>query len=289
VTLREESGPKRPQRADELTLKGNVRVVIQPGASNSLLSLGAGARTPAEPGPAKLPEKGEIPPAKAELPRATAGSPSRAEDTVGQADRGTAGAEKREDPILITSAGPLTIYRGAFTALFRDDVRAVQGTLTITCDILTLVFRPAREDERTKKGGDETQYVLDTGTAVGKVRVDDTQTAARADMAFWKSKEAPAKPAEGTAKPPTDPKKDSNRFQEGAVKLIGQPAQVTWGNGDRLCGPVIYRLEGGSEFICSPSEESQGGVHLFTATTKSGLAEPPKKNEPSPKPTPPDR
>ena len=189
-----------------------------------------------------------------------------------------------KEPILITSAGPLTIYRGAFTAIFRDDVRAAQGAQTVTCGLLTLVFRPAREDERTKKGGDETQYVLDTGTAVGKVRVDDTQTAARADMAFWKSKEA--KPKEGTAEPPTDPK---NRFQEGAVKLIGQPAQVTWGNGDRLRGPVIYRLEGGSEFICSPSEESQGGVHLFTATAKAGPAAPPKKNEPAPEPAPPNR
>jgi len=267
VKLREKTGAKRPERADELTLERKVRVVVQPGTSSWLLSPEAGAKKPKEPGPASPAEKGE---------KAEAGPPK-------------AGPEEQKEPILITSAGPLTIYRNAMTALFRDDVRAVQGPQSVTCDLLTIVFCRSQQAEKGGKEEDKPNHVVDTATAVGKVRVDDTRTIALADLAFWKRKETYGKPKEGTEGPaqePAEPKAGAAKFPEGALKLVGQPAEVAWDNGNRLRAPIIYRLEDGSEFVCSPSEEHPTGVHLLAQTTQSGLTAPPKKNEPTPKPTP---
>jgi hypothetical protein len=161
------------------------------------------------------------------------------------------------EPIVITCAGPLMFYRAEMTAVFRENVRAVQGAQSLTCDMLTVTARWAGGAEAkpapnpglkpTPKGaeGAETparrKAELDTVTATGNVRLDDTHTIALADAVIWNRRLA-------------------------RVRLIGRPAEVRWDNGNRLSAGVIERSQDGAEFFSSSTPDYPEGVYLVAHT-----------------------
>jgi len=233
VRLRDIKDAKgRTKHADQLTIERRVRVVIQ-SDTNWLLP-------EPKPGPrAKANKNGKAAPA----------APSK----VGKP---AASPKKQRQPITITCTGPLTVYRGEMTAVFRDNVRAVQGDGSLTSDVLTVTFR-------TEKGKKE-RAVLHTVTATSKVRVDDARSIAFADEAQW------------------------SRDNQSA-RLIGQPAQVRWDNGSRITAGVIHRMQGGNELLCSPSAGYPHRVHLLAYSADGSFALPGKKDASPKKPGAKDR
>ncbi|MFW6107115.1 MAG: LPS export ABC transporter periplasmic protein LptC [bacterium] len=197
----EKPGTEEKQRADELVIRRNVRVDIAPTTQDWLL-------------PSRRPAKAPRPP---EQPK---------EEGPKEGEEG-----KQGEPIVVTSTGSLTVFRLSMTAIFRENVRTVQGKKSMTSNMLTLHFVPSKEDQD--------RAVLDRVRAEGDVRIDDGETIALADIATWTR-------------------------EEGTSRLVGRPAEVRWDNGNRLTSPVIVSLRGGAELHALPAEEGPGGLHLLS-------------------------
>lgn len=146
------------------------------------------------------------------------------------------GPTATRQPTVITCAGPLTFYRSELTAVYRNNVRVAQGPKSLTCDMLTVCLRQV-PGARTAK--DEIGKVaLESVTATGNVRLDDTRTIALGDAVIW------------------------NR-REGVLRLIGRPAEVRWDNGDRLRAGLVERSQDGSRLLCGATPDFPGGVYLL--------------------------
>jgi LPS export ABC transporter protein LptC len=149
-----------------------------------------------------------------------------------------------KEPVIITCAGSLTVHRAEAAAIFRDNVRASQGNQSLTCDTLTIVIQPSK-DEKGKAS-------LHSLAAEGSVRFDDAHTLALGDTMAWNS-------------------------EEGSARLVGRPAEVRWDNGNRIAAGLIQRLREGAEYTCDPTPECPQGVHLLAHTTDTARAGPEKK------------
>jgi len=141
-----------------------------------------------------------------------------------------------QEPIVITCAGPLTFYRAELTAVYRNNVRVTQGPRSLTCDVLTLSFR--RVSAAGGGAGSKEKVALESVTATGNVRLDDTRAIALGDALLWSRREA-------------------------VVRLIGRPAEVRWDNGNRLRAGLIERSEDGSRLVCGATPDSPGSVYLL--------------------------
>lgn len=144
-----------------------------------------------------------------------------------------ASAVKSTEPIVITCDGPLTISRAELRATFRENVRATQAKLNLTCDTLDIVARPVPNE----KG----KVDIESAVASGNVRVDDAQTVALADRAEW-------------------------RRDEGSTRLAGRPAEIRWDNGNRLAGGLILRSGDGAEIVVTSTPEHPQNVYLLSPT-----------------------
>ncbi len=197
---------------DRITIRSRVKVIVQSGDGGPL------ATPKAEP---------EEPAAEDEKPEP--------------------GPEKPADPIVVTSVGPLDIYRGKRVAVFNDDVRAVQGSNSLLCDKLTLRFdRVAVKDPKT--GAEEKKMQLVQLDAEGDVRVDDGKTVGTGDALEWK-------------------------YGDDASRLTGSPAQVTWDNGQKLSADVIRRRESDGQVLCENSPDTGGGPVHFTFPVRNDTPE----------------
>jgi len=204
-----EAAPAEPTGAgDRITVLARVKVIVKGGGESPL---SAGQPKPEPKAPPRAPAAGEKPKAKPEKPA---------------------------EPILVTSVGPLVVYRGQMIAIFHDDVRAVQGSNSLQCDKLTLRFdRVAAKDPKTGVVKKKMQVVqLD---AAGNVRVDDGKTVGSGDALAWKQ---------------GDP----------ATRLTGSPARVTWDNGQKLSADVIRRRTADGQVFCENTPDSGGGPVHFT-------------------------
>lgn len=144
---------------------------------------------------------------------------------------------KSTEPIIITSDGSLTISRSELAATFRNNVRASQGKMTLTCDLLSVSGRPVPNE----KG----KMALEAAVATGNVRVDDSRTVALADTAEW-------------------------RREQGSIRLTGRPAEIRWDNGNRLVGGLIQRTGDGAEILCAATPECPREVYLLAHTIDRG-------------------
>ena len=169
-------------------------------------------------------------------------------------DQGVAApGQKPAEPIIITCDGSLTIYRTEMTAVYRDNVHAVQANQSLTCDQLTVTLRRV-------KGGEESA-ILDTVAATGNVRLDDSHTIALADAMLWSR-------------------------EQGSVQLIGRPAAIRWDNGNRIESGLIQRTSDGAEFLCSTTPDHAGSVYLLAYPGTGTLAVPDIGKPPAPKQEP---
>jgi len=155
------------------------------------------------------------------------------------------GAEGSREPIVITCAGPLTFYRAELTAVYRNNVRVTQGPRSLTCDVLTVCVRRVAAGKGEGAGASE-RVALESVTATGNVRLDDTRTIALGDALLWSRREA-------------------------VVRLIGRPAEVRWDNGNRLRAGLIERSEDGSRLVCGATPDSPGGVYLLALANDQAL------------------
>ena len=155
-------------------------------------------------------------------------------------------APASREPIVITCAGPLTFYRAEMTAVYRNNVRVAQGPKRLTCDMLTICVRRAAAPTTKPKATGPERVVLESVTATGNVRLDDTRTIALGDAAIW------------------------NR-REGVLRLIGRPAEVRWDNGNRLRAGLIERSEDGSRLLCTSTPDAPGGVYLLAYAADQAL------------------
>jgi len=152
------------------------------------------------------------------------------------------------EPIVITCDNSLSMSHGALTAVFRDNVRAVQGKQSLACDLLNVGVEAA-------PGAQKGQAVLRSIEATGSVRLDDGRTLAVSDSAEW------------------------NR-ERGSMKLIGQPAEVRWDNGNRLLAGLVHRMGDGAEILCSSTAAYPRDVYLV-AYTQAEASAGPEKADPS--------
>jgi len=157
----------------------------------------------------------------------------------GKAKPAKANPARKSPPIVITSTGPLTIDRAAGVAVYKHNVRAVQGPQSLTSDEMRLGFKAGG----TGAGG----AALSSVVAIGHVRMDDGDTFALADQATWQ--------------------RDTN-----TLVLIGRPAEVRWDNGNRISAGCIRRLNNGEILHCTHTDKHPGNAFLmiYSAEEQAG-------------------
>lgn len=176
--------------------------------------------------------------------------------------------EKSKPTTVITNTGPLTIHRAAMTAVYEENVRAVRGNETVTCDRMTIVFRPSAAASQTPS--------VDIIIAEGHVRIDDGSSIGLAEHATWRDA----------------PFSVELRFPELAVnfqppasftELHGRPAQVRWDNGNRITGDIIRRTSAdeGEAIRCINRPEQPRPVYLLIQATSG---QQPSRTPPAPSP-----
>jgi len=199
----------KPPEGDRITIRSRVKVVVQGGDEGPLAADTAGTDKPAT--DAKKPDA------------------------------------KPASPIVVTSAGPLDIYRGRQVAVFNDSVRAVQASNSLLCEKLTLRFdRVTVKDPKT--GAEEKKMQLVQLDAEGNVRMDDGKTVATGDTLAWK-------------------------HGEETTRLTGSPARVTWDNGQKLSADVIRRRTSDGQVLCENTPDSGAGPVHFTFPIRNDTPE----------------
>lgn len=154
--------------------------------------------------------------------------------------------QKPTPPIVITCKGPLTIDRTVGTATYENDVRAVQGKQSITCERLVLGFQPGKAADG--------KPVLHTVNAFGRVRIDDGTIFGLGDHAVL------------------------HRLTN-VLTLTGRPAELRWDNGNRIAAGSIQRMQNGEVTYCTSTEEHRGNVFLLLHSAGGQAGKAGKKDE----------
>ena len=173
-------------------------------------------------------------------------------------------------PITITCRGPHTVDRSAGSAVYLNDVRAVQDAQTLLCDKLTVYFQ--------SKGESKSQAALEKIHAEGHVKLDNGTTVAFAEVSVLE-----------------------RNVGEGVdtLHLYGRPAEVRWDNGNVLVGGHIRQIKrgGASETVdSSPTKQYPRNGHLYiqparpappaTEQQPKAPAKPESPAQPAPPPPP---